>query len=156
MIGIRNADGTLSWLMSPKPGSRKTVSLSPVRHGQRKVRFQLVFRNNQDEERTIGILQFSTNLDGFLERPEMETQLRIDARGRLYIAVDVQGKTVQKRFVIPGFRADKAKSIPGPVSPPKKKQGLARRALPWPTIFFFTLGTLAFAVAAWLWFGGKM
>lgn len=176
MIGIRNADGTLSWLMSPQAGSKKTVSLSPVRHGQKKVRLQLYLRNNQDEEKLIGILQFPMSLDGFLERPEMETQLRIDARGRLYVAIDVQGKTVQKRFTLPGIKIAKNQAIPAPlntkVSRPAskgepqssgKQQPVPRSQNPamasWmslvPTILLFLTGTVTFALSIWLMLGGR-
>lgn len=116
MLGIRNADGAISWVMDTGPGARATVRLSPVRHGQKRVRVQFFLGERGSIGKRIGELGFATKLGGFLEQPEFETTLRMDSQGKLYVSIDVQGRAVHKRFVLPGTRTSRLAFVPSPVT----------------------------------------
>jgi hypothetical protein len=154
MIGIINADGTMTWVLQGNSGEQSTVRLRVVRHGQKKIHLRFVWQEKQGNTRSIGVMKFKTGIDGFIESPEMETSLRIDAKGRLYVSVDCLGAVVHQRFSLP-FRPRpkqpqelKSKADYTPVS----KAGLGNLVpwlrAHWAVVTLMMVGTAGFTAGA--------
>jgi len=100
----------MCWVLDHREGERTTVRLQPVHDGQDRIVVRL-FRQvlGTGGHQKIGELLFKSNVDGFLEKQELEAHVRFDLRGRLCVQLTGEGKPVQKRFTIPNDAMKPAK-----------------------------------------------
>ena len=100
MIGIRQADGTISWILDELKPDGTTVELQPMRHGQTRVVVPLLRRTADGSVKSLGRLVFKPRQAGFLDLPMLEANFRLDAQNRLAVTIEGAGRTAHARFAL--------------------------------------------------------
>jgi hypothetical protein len=91
----------VAWLFKETAGATAMVKLTPVRHDQDRVVIRVFHKLANQPPHKLGEVVFRPEPGGFIDLPELEAVLRIDATGRLYVQISGVGKPVHARFRFP-------------------------------------------------------